>query len=108
MSATKTKTQPPVVQATSARQHATQAVSEYFNAMLADREFFPLSGIADNGSQPSLGDVFEEVSNILEAEYVREHGPITDDQDVVLWQIGLAAGYLVGVQVGLRLRGGAR
>jgi hypothetical protein len=55
------------------------------------------------------GDAISEVVTILRRDFEAEYGPIDDDddRDGNHETIGREAGYIVGVQVGLRLRGGA-
>lgn len=54
--------------------------------------------------------IIGEVADAFEKAHVREHGPIQDHDTEEYVVFGQRAGYLVGVQVGLRLRtaGGAR
>ena len=51
-----------------------------------------------------LGAVFSRVLEALERQWVKEHGPI-EEGDVTRDWLERQCGYLVGVQVGLRLRG---
>jgi hypothetical protein len=51
-----------------------------------------------------LDDAMEQVSDLLEAQHVRDHGPIKPDAEALHELIGRRTGYIVGVQVGLRLR----
>jgi hypothetical protein len=83
---------------------AARVVERYFQAMMTDREFMNDGSIEAN----HLDAVFEEVSDLLEAEHVKQHGPIKRDDDLTRWAIGMEAGYIVGVQIGMRLAGGAR
>jgi hypothetical protein len=80
-------------------QIARAAVDRYFAAMVDSRDFFL-------GEQnDAIEKVCEEVYEILEAGTT-----IDPSDDLIRWALALDAGYLVGVNVGLRLRniGGAR
>lgn len=81
------------------RQMAVDAVEKWFTGLLSTSD-----AVTDAGNQPTLESAFDEVTAALEFEHVAQHGPITPDQDVVMEMIGREAGYLIGVQVGLRLR----
>ena len=83
---------------------ARTAADEYFAALLNN----PDLGEAFDEMASPLDGALEEIINLLEAEHVKQHGPITSDADVTYEMIGRETGYLVGVQVGLRLRGDRR
>jgi hypothetical protein len=81
-------------------QIAREAVTQYFAALATDRGI-----LMDDTTSPSLkrlNEAFDKVARAVE----REHGEqITDEtENYVTEEIGIYAGYLVGVQVGLRLR----
>jgi hypothetical protein len=78
-------------------QIAADGVENYFRAIMTTRDAV-ISGLTDI----DLDDVFRHVECAIERDYVAEHGPSKDD-----WSATFAAdaAYLVGVQVGLRLRG---
>jgi hypothetical protein len=83
-----------------AAQLARQEVHAWFEAVIEEQETL----IGGDGNQPleRLSAVFENVVKILESE---EDEPITDATDNwVTSNIGVRAGYLIGVQIGLRLR----
>lgn len=76
------------------------AVDRFFQAMIASRD----ATAEGCWSTASLDQAFIETQDAVKAAYVREHGPIKDGDDLVDEQCAQEAGYLVGVQVGLRLR----
>ena len=51
-----------------------------------------------------IEDLITEVNDAIEREHIQKHGPIEPDEDIAREILGREAGYLVGVQVGLRLR----
>jgi hypothetical protein len=77
---------------------ATAAAEEYIAAIASN------SDLGDVFEGSPLDDAMDEIGLLL----VKEHGPITSDADVTYEILGRRTGYLVGVQVGMRLRGGAR
>ena len=84
-------------------QLAQQEVAQLFNAAVIDRGTFNADG--DPLPLRRFEEACEQVSDLLEAEHVREYGPIDKLDDGTQQSIHMSAGYLVGVQVGLRLRG---
>jgi hypothetical protein len=79
---------------------AATAAEEYFAAIVNHHD---LGDVFDPMQSP-LDEAIEEITNLLEDE----RGKHPPSPHMERWHIGVRAGYLVGVQVGLRLRGGAR
>lgn len=100
-----TKKAPPVVDP---RKLAVEMVQEWYESLLASGEAHTHGSIY----QVTLDNGFIAVQEALEAEHEKEHGkmPPPEDGSVEREIIAQEAGYLIGVQVGLRLRsaGGGR
>lgn len=86
------------------RQMAVAGVQEWFNSLLEHDMALSHGSVY----AVTLEDKFEEIERALIAEHEREQGKPTEegDEDFVAAVFGRTAGYLIGVQVGLRLRGG--
>ena len=82
------------------RQMAVEAVQKWHGSLIDG----PEAHYSGSVYQVTLDQAFDDVTDALEAEHVADHGPITPDQDAVREMLGRSAGYLIGVQVGLRLR----
>lgn len=86
------------------RAMATAAAQRRFDALLTSPDV--------DGDVLDVDLDFEAIEDALEAAFVKEHGqPLAADEGLILRIIrAREAGYLVGVQMGLRLRaaGGAR
>jgi hypothetical protein len=82
---------------------ADQYIARLFSNLPGDSEH------RDTDDCP-LDEAIEQISEHFTADYVRVHGPIRPDDDggVIRGSIGTEAGYIVGLQVGRRLAGGAR
>jgi hypothetical protein len=101
MSKSKRKTSP----AKDPRRMAVAVVQEHFDNMMTTSDTYIEAGYLVS----PIDAAFDAIENALEAEAVKRQGkPIDPDEDVELRMISREAGYLIGVQVGLRLRGGAR
>jgi hypothetical protein len=83
---------------TDARQIARDVVSEWANQLVATAESHTVGGVYQIG----LESLFDRLQEALEAEHSKEYGPITDAAGHTL--MARETGYLIGVQVGLRLR----
>lgn len=85
----------------SAAQIAAQSVAEWHAGFLSSSSAY----VWPDSEAPD--DVLERVQDALQREHIAKHGPLKDEVRLMLAQ---EAGYLLGVQVGLRLRaeGGAR
>lgn len=90
------------------QQIAREAVEEWHSTVIEDRDALYTSSHAASTSSRRIDSAFDAIENFLEAEHVKGHGPIEPDDDLQRVMFGRDAGYLIGVQVGLRLRGGAR
>lgn len=93
---------------TDPRALAVTAVQDWYNELIT-------SSCATSEGQDASSTLeyqFAAVQEALEAEYIREHAPdrtSTDEDRAMLSEIcAREAGYLIGVQVGLRLRGGVQ
>jgi hypothetical protein len=81
---------------TDPRRIAEKIVADWFAGLLESTDGFV---------NPSHDEaVIDAVANALEAQHVGLHGPIDPDSGI-MEMLEREAGYLVGVQVGLRLRG---
>ena len=83
----------------SSNQVAVEAVERWFQHVT--------STFYESDGEGKLIEAFDAVSQALEAEYVAQHGPIADDDTGRESLLDQEAGYMVGVQVGLRLRNAA-
>jgi hypothetical protein len=86
---------------------ARRVVAEVFDSIETDAE-----SLTTTLAQPKLDafdSSFERIWNLL---FEEEGRPVAGQDDAAYeWlhiQLGIRAGYMVGVQVGMRLRGGAR
>lgn len=95
-------TKKPEARQPEARQIAAEAVQMWCNSFTRTW----LSHLDGHVSQRSLGDVFDVVERALKDEYVAKYGPVdAEDPDYEGDEIfAREAGYLIGVQVGMRLR----
>lgn len=78
---------------------AITAVQAWFNHLTGT-----VDSVTDSDNRVTLESAFDDVTAALEAEHIAQFGPIEPNDDVVMEMIGRETGYLVGVQVGLRLR----
>ena len=102
----RTQRKSPTQSPRSPRALAEKAATEWLEYVVTDR-----LGLGWRCESEFDGDAsFEAVFEALKREHIAQHGPIKPDQDSVEIDLGIEAGYLIGVQVGLRLRepGGAR
>ena len=76
---------------------AIELVQKWFDDLMTSRDVL---AFPDDGQFS-----FEDIEKALTREHEIEHGKIRPDQDLIPLEIASEAGYLVGVQVGLRLRG---
>jgi hypothetical protein len=93
--------------AITAAQFARREVDLMFKAMVEDGEVFIAAG-DDHATCPfvRLGEAFTKVADLFAKE---RREPVDDSTSNVATElIGAYAGYLVGVQIGMRLRGGVR
>jgi hypothetical protein len=92
----------------SAAELAAQRVAEWYASLLYSNGAL----LQGHAYQISFDHVFTEVQEALTREYVAECSHMGDpDEDIVaVTNLAQEAGYLIGLQVGLRLRadGGAR
>jgi hypothetical protein len=77
---------------------AARLVDDWFESLLATREVFTVGSIHSRLTETA----FEQVQDAVERAHVAGHGPLSDDVEHEM--IAMEAGYLLGVQVGLRLR----
>ena len=84
------------------RKLAAKAVQNWYDSLIESAEAHTHGGIF----QVTLDKAFDDVERALRVEYEKDHGTIKEDQDGVDPYLAREAGYLIGVQVGLRLRGG--
>jgi hypothetical protein len=83
------------------RRMAAEAVREYFQRMVTDCEAFN----PDFSDSRVIDEAFEQIEDVIEAAFVKERGKsLRPDEDLYPRQFSREAGYLIGVQVGLRLR----
>lgn len=75
-------------------------------AKIVGKWFHTVTLTTDGFTQDAL--TFDPVQDAVMREYVRDHGPVKPGEDLVDRMCAQEAGYLIGVQVGLRLRGGVR
>jgi hypothetical protein len=86
---------------------AAQCVDEWYDSLLQSSESLMVGSVF----QVTLESAFNKVLQSCLQMHIAEHGPITEDVEGATEQIcAQEAGYLIGVQVGLRLRlgGGVR
>jgi hypothetical protein len=77
---------------------AARVVGEWFESVLATREVFTVGSIHSRLTETA----FEQVQDAVERAHIAAHGPVSDEAEHEM--IAMEAGYLLGVQVGLRLR----
>ncbi len=84
------------------RKLAIRLVDEWFDAITSSHDGH--NSTYTRGQQ--LSDAFGNVEVALEAEELAEYGAASDDEDAAIRKriASTEAGYLIGVQVGLRLR----
>ena len=80
---------------------ATAAVQRWFTDMVGSGDTLTSGDYDVSGP---ISQAYEEIELILEDRHVQQYGPIRPDQDLTRLMFGRESGYLVGVQVGLRLR----
>ncbi len=82
---------------------AAKRVQEWFDNIVSTADALATS---DFESEVLLGNAFIEVQEILRREHDEAHGPPEPTSVAVVdGMMAREAGYLIGVQVGLRLRG---
>lgn len=91
-----------VAKSQEAHELAADIVQDWFETRLTTRDVFTQGSIFQRLTEAS----FDEVQDAVKADYVRTHGPVTDSDDLVDEMCAQEAGYLIGVQVGVRLRAG--
>jgi hypothetical protein len=87
------------------QQIAAAAVEQWFHDVVGSTDALTSADYDENGL---IAEAYDEIERLLEAEYVRQHGPIKPEDNTALVVFAREAGHLIGVQVGLRLRQGVR